>query len=45
MDSLHFYVFHLMSSGLRIYTKSDLNEIEDAKNDDPPYFDRSFSRI
>ena len=38
-----------MSSGLRMYSKPDLNENDnddDDKNDDhSPYFDRSFSRI
>ena len=46
MDSLHFYLFHLMTSGLRMSIKQDLNEDTDDGDDDlPPYFDRSFSRI
>ena len=51
MDSLHFYVFHLITSGLRMSVKTDLNE-NDQDNDNEeketeslPYFDGSFSRI
>ena len=45
IDSLHFYVFHLMTSGLRMYTKQDLNENDEYDTNNSPYFDRLFSRI
>ena len=41
-------MYYLMTSGLRMSVKPDLNDSDD-KNDsqetDSPYFDRSFSRI
>ena len=46
MDSLHFYILHLITSGLRMSGKQDLNENdEDGEDDYSPYFDRAFSRI
>ena len=50
MDSLHFYVFQLITSVLRMYTKPDSNDDDEDDNDadddeHPPYFDRSLSRM
>ena len=33
MGSLHFYTFHLMISGLTMYTKSDLNDDDENDHD------------
>ena len=51
MDSLHFYLFHLITSGLRLSFKKDSYEDDnkikekETETDTSLYFDESFSRI
>lgn len=44
-DGLHFYLFHIFESGMRIQSTPSMNEDQSVEDGNDPYFDAEFSRI